>query len=77
MTARDLVVVGACLVCEQTSLAAFWHIARCLPRALRRRRAIMSRRRVSDDALACWFSPAAHQEGGLQSARDFSPAGRS
>jgi GT2 family glycosyltransferase len=55
-TARDIMVVGACLLCEQSSLPAFWHIARCLPRALRRRREIMSRRSVPDEALAAWFS---------------------
>jgi GT2 family glycosyltransferase len=55
MTMRDLVVVGASLVWEPASAAAFWHVARCLPRALRRRRAIMSRRRISDQELARWF----------------------
>jgi GT2 family glycosyltransferase len=54
--ARDAVVLGACLICEQSSLPAFWHLARCLPRALRRRKQIIERRRVSDDALAEWFS---------------------
>ena len=56
MTLRDLVVVGGTMFCEPTSLAAFWHVARALPRALRQRRLIMSRRRVSDDVLAQWFS---------------------
>ena len=55
MAARDLVVVGACLVWEPASLPAFWHMAKALPRALRRRRAIMSRRRVADEDLAGWF----------------------
>jgi len=55
MTLRDLVVVGASLVWEPASAAALWHLARCLPRALRRRRAIMSRRRISDQELARWF----------------------
>ncbi len=56
MAARDTLVVGGCLLWEQTSLAAFWHLARCLPGALRRRRAIMSRRKASDEALAAWFN---------------------
>ena len=56
MTARDVVVVLASLVWEPTSLAAFWRLARCLPRALRGRRQIMSRRRVSDEVLNRWFS---------------------
>ena len=54
-TLRDLVVLGGCLVCEPRSLPAFWHIARCLHRALRNRRVIMARRRVGDDDLARWF----------------------
>jgi GT2 family glycosyltransferase len=56
VTARDAVVLAACLICEQSSLPAFWHLARCLPRALRRRGDIINRRRVSDEALAQWFS---------------------
>lgn len=55
MTARDLLVLAGTLVWEPASLAAFWHIARCLPRALYRRRLIMCRRRISDEALAAWF----------------------
>ena len=56
MTARDLLVLVASIFYEPSSLPAFWHIARCLPRALSRRRQIMSRRRVSDEALLEWFS---------------------
>ena len=56
MTARDLLVVTAAIFWEPASAAAFWHIARCLPRTLDRRRQIMARRRVSDDALAEWFA---------------------
>jgi GT2 family glycosyltransferase len=55
-TLRDLVVVGGCLVSEPKSLPAFWHIARCLHRALRNRRIIMARRRVTDADLARWFN---------------------
>jgi GT2 family glycosyltransferase len=55
MTLRDLMVVAGALVWEPSSAAALWHVARCLPRALRRRRAIMSRRRISDQDLARWF----------------------
>lgn len=55
VTARDAVVLAACLVCEQSSLPAFWHLAQCFPRALGRRRDIMRRRRVGDEALAHWF----------------------
>jgi GT2 family glycosyltransferase len=55
-TVRDLLVVGGCLLWEQRSLPAFWRIAKCLPRALEQRRSIMTRRRVSDENLAQWFS---------------------
>ncbi len=55
-TLRDLLVVGGCLVSEPRSLPAFWHVARCLPRALRNRRAIMARRRVGDSDLVRWFN---------------------
>jgi hypothetical protein len=56
VTVRDAVVLAACLICEQSSLPAFWQLCRFLPRAMRRRREIMRRRRVSDDALAPWFN---------------------
>jgi hypothetical protein len=62
MTLRDLIVVGGSILTEPSSLPAYWHLARCLPRALRQRREIMSRRRVSDADLAQWFdfAPVAH-----------------
>ncbi|MBZ5728800.1 MAG: glycosyltransferase family 2 protein [Acidobacteriia bacterium] len=56
MTVRDLMVAAGAVLAEPTSLPAFWHIARCLPRALRQRRAIMSRRRLSDAEMASWFN---------------------
>jgi hypothetical protein len=56
MMARDLLVVGGCLLAEPSSLAAFWQVAKGFRAALRRRRFIMSRRRVSDESLARWFS---------------------
>jgi GT2 family glycosyltransferase len=55
-TGRDLLVLGGCLLREPRSLPAFWHIARCFPRALGWRRRIMARRRVTDEALADWFN---------------------
>ena len=65
MTARDLLVVGGTLLWEHSSLPAFWKMARCLPRAIRQRREIMKRRRVSDEDMARWFSfePAAEPLG--------------
>jgi GT2 family glycosyltransferase len=56
MIARDLVVFGASIVWEPSSFKAFWLVFQCLPRALRHRRMIMARRRVSDHELARWFS---------------------
>ncbi len=56
ITGRDLLVVGCCLLREQTSLKAFWFLAKNLKRTLAKRREIMSRRRVSDGYLARWFS---------------------
>jgi GT2 family glycosyltransferase len=56
MTLRDLAVIGGAVFAEPGSLAAFWHLAKCLPRALRARRAIMRRRRIDDATLAAWFS---------------------
>ncbi|HTS25480.1 MAG TPA: glycosyltransferase family 2 protein [Bryobacteraceae bacterium] len=74
MTARDLVVLAATLFWEPASLPAFWRLAGCTRRAWRQRRWIMSRRKVSDEAMAGWFSfkPAAqpiHQSPDLQPAR--------
>ncbi len=56
ITARDLVVIGCCLVREQSSLKAFAYIAKNWRRVLAKRRDIMSRRRVTDEYLASWFS---------------------
>jgi GT2 family glycosyltransferase len=56
MIARDLLVIGGSLLMEQKSLPAFWRLAACLPRAIRSRRWIMSRRRVTDEILVQWFS---------------------
>jgi len=56
ITARDAVVVSCCLIREQSSLKAFWYVARNWRRVLKKRETIMSRRRVSDEYLASWFS---------------------
>lgn len=56
VTVRDLLVIGGCLFWEPRSLPAFWRLAKCLPRTLEKRRWIMSRRRVTDESLARWFS---------------------
>lgn len=64
MTARDLVVLLGSIFWEPASAPAIWHLVRCLPRALRCRREIMSRRRISDEALVEWFrfQPAASEK---------------
>jgi GT2 family glycosyltransferase len=56
MTLRDLLVAGGSVLWEPSSAAAFWHLARCLPRAVARRRTIMARRRTSDQEMAQWFN---------------------
>jgi GT2 family glycosyltransferase len=55
ITARDLVVLGCCLVREQSSLKAFWYITRNWKHVMEKRREIMSRKRVDDDYIASWF----------------------
>jgi GT2 family glycosyltransferase len=56
ITARDVLVVGCCVLREQTSLRAFWYLARNWRRVYEKRREIMRRRRVSDEYMARWFS---------------------
>ena len=52
---RDLIVLGAALTIERTSLPAFSWLWRNRARVLAKRRAIQSRRKVSDRELARWF----------------------
>jgi len=54
--ARDLMVIGCCLLWEHSSLEAFWYLAKNWRRVMAKRRQIMSRRRASDEELARWFS---------------------
>jgi GT2 family glycosyltransferase len=59
MTMRDLVVMGGAMFWEPSSFPAFWRVAKCLPRALKQRRQIMSRRKLSDeDMLELFRAPA-------------------
>ena len=69
-TLRDLLVLGGCLLWEHESLPAFWGLVRCLPRALRRRKWIMSRRRAGDESLAQWFQA----QPSAQPMRELAPA---
>jgi GT2 family glycosyltransferase len=56
ITGRDLVVVGACLLHEHTSLRAFVYLARNWRRVWAKRQEIMNRRRVKDEYISSWFS---------------------
>jgi GT2 family glycosyltransferase len=56
ITGRDLVVLGACLVKEQTSLKAFVYLARNWKRVWAKRQEIMKRRKAKDDYISSWFS---------------------
>jgi len=56
ITVRDLVVISCCLVREQSSLKAFWYIAKNWKRFMIKRQEIMKRRRVKDDYIASWFA---------------------
>src|SRR5271154_1849299 len=55
ITARDLVVIGACLIREQSSLRAFGYILQNWGRVMSKRREIMARKRVDDEYIASWF----------------------
>jgi GT2 family glycosyltransferase len=52
---RDVLTIGASLTIERTSLPAFQWLWRNRARILEKRRAIQSRRKVSDRQLAGWF----------------------
>ena len=56
ITARDLVVLGCCLLREHGSLKAFFYVGRNWKRVLSKRKQIMARRRVDDAYMANWFS---------------------
>ena len=56
ITGRDLVVLGACILREHTSLKAFTFVLSNWKRVMTKRREIMMRRRVDDEYMASWFS---------------------
>ena len=60
--ARDITVVGCCLLWEHTSLKAFWLLAKGWRRVVAKRREIQRRRRASPAEIAAWFSykPVSH-----------------
>lgn len=53
---RNLLVFAACLLQERSSLPAFWQAVKLAPRALRRRKKLMARRRVSPLDMSKFFS---------------------
>lgn len=55
ITARDIVVVGCCLLYEHYSLCAFWKVIQSWRRVWSKRAGIMARRRVTDEYMAGWF----------------------
>jgi len=56
ITVRDVVVIGACLLHEHSSLKAFLYLARNWKRVIAKRHEIMRRRKAKDDYIASWFS---------------------
>jgi len=56
ITGRDLMVLGACVAREWTSLKAFVYVARNFKRVWAKRQEIMRRRKAKDDYISSWFS---------------------
>ena len=56
ITGRDLVVLGACLLNERSSLKAFTYLASNWRRVWAKRHEIMKRRKAKDDYISSWFS---------------------
>jgi hypothetical protein len=55
ITMRDIVVVGACILHEHSSLKAYWAVAKTFRANLEKRREIMRRRKATDEYMASWF----------------------
>ena len=55
ITARDLAVLAYVPFREPSSLPAFWHVIRLLPRFLAKRRAVLGSARVSRREIEDWF----------------------
>jgi GT2 family glycosyltransferase len=56
ITVRDLVVLGACVLREHSSLKAFGFVLRNWRKTMEKRQEIMRRKRVTDEYMASWFS---------------------
>lgn len=57
ITLRDLVVFGACIAVEHTSLKAFVKVMQSWKGVWAKREWIMERRKVTDEYMASWFHP--------------------
>ncbi|MFN0104624.1 MAG: glycosyltransferase family 2 protein [Bryobacteraceae bacterium] len=55
ITVRDVVVIGACILHEHSSLKAFWKVARSWSGVREKRAEIMRRRKATDEYMASWF----------------------
>ncbi len=55
ITARDLAIIGYCLLTEWSSLPAFPAVLKFWRRTMAKRRIVQQRRRVSDAYLESWF----------------------
>ena len=53
---RDLVVLGACMLHEHSSLKALWYVAQNWSRFMEKRANILKRMRVDEEYMASWFS---------------------
>jgi GT2 family glycosyltransferase len=56
ITSRDVLILGACLVGEWSSLRAFALVVGSYRKMLAKRQQIMRRRRVDSEYIARWFS---------------------
>jgi GT2 family glycosyltransferase len=56
ITARDVIVIGGCLLYEWSSLRAFRLVLRYWRTAFAKRSAIMRRKRTTEEYMAGWFS---------------------
>ncbi len=53
---RDLLVIGYVILCERSSLQAFWSVFRLYSEMLHKRKVIMNNRQVSDAYISQWFT---------------------
>src|SRR5277367_868747 len=56
ITGRDIVVLGACLLNERSSLKAFTYLAQNWRRVWAKGHEIMKRRKAKDDYISSWFA---------------------